>query len=287
MKDPVGGGIVPSSNEDGVPLCDGDGEVLDGVRGELNLTSKNNNLVSFAVVFVAVRGEEKVTNSIGLDDLHVMPVHPDVEHGESGHCRREGGKQKEEVSARERVEKRRGCRRRRLTVDEPQSVGLSRNEVDGSSIRDSSSLSEVGLGDEVRAILSDVEERRFWYGFRSSRVESVEEPVKHRSMLSAVKIKVERRASAAMSRREETSSERRVEFQAPSFDGLSKEKARNVLVPVSQNNSEIFVPDDTIGSLGLVVGEDNEGSSKTVGVLSCERGRKRSKESISFKFVVF
>ena len=74
-----------------------------------------------------------------------------------------------------------------LTVNEPQSVGLSRNESDGSSISNSGSLSEVGLRNEIGPVLSDVEERGFRNGFGSSGVESIQEPVKHRPVLLAVR----------------------------------------------------------------------------------------------------
>jgi len=45
----------------------------------------------------------------------------------------------------------------------------------------------------------------------------------------------------------------------------------NVLVPVTENDGELLVPSNVVGSRGPVVGMDDEGSSKTVDVLSCER----------------
>ena len=55
-----------------------------------------------------------------------------------------------------------------------------------------------------------------------------------------------------------------------------KDKRSNVLVPISEHDGELLVPSNVVGSHGLVVGMNDEGSSKTVGVLPCERkGRAR------------
>ena len=73
---------------------------------------------------------------------------------------------------------------------------------------------------------------------------------------------------------EGVSEETRREKGRPPFHSNSVEKRQrgmNVLVPVTENDGELLVPSNVVGSRGLVVGMNDEGSSKTVNVLSCER----------------
>jgi len=84
IQSPVRARVVPSCDKHRVTLSNGDREVVDGVRSELDLErGREKTLVSF-VVKVGLR-KEMDTNSISLDDLHIMSIDPDVEHSESGH----------------------------------------------------------------------------------------------------------------------------------------------------------------------------------------------------------
>jgi len=78
-------------------LSSGDREVVDSVRSELDLEDRKEE--RWSVSSSKSDREEKRereredTDSIGLDDLHVVSVDPDVEHSESGHWV-EAGKRK-------------------------------------------------------------------------------------------------------------------------------------------------------------------------------------------------
>jgi hypothetical protein len=102
------------------------------------------------------------TNAIGLDDLHVVSIEPDLKHGESGHCERV---ERQFTAAVEKEKE-----KRKQTVDKSQTVDFARLERDSCSISDSSPLRSLRCRNDVLPVLDHVKKRRFGNRLGSSRI---------------------------------------------------------------------------------------------------------------------